>query len=190
MKKVICALYVILCSFLLSIPVHAAEADPYLQVLQQINATYGTDLQFDYVDKQAISIEEYQTFIESIAQRSAEAEASISTRQLVNSVDELSLTYSGIKTVTKDVWGGWASVFSITATYSVNENRISEFNNASINNKQPLSYKYKPDSTLPKTSTIDAGRTLTVTFTGTIQNTEGTISASNVKLYTEFSAVD
>lgn len=179
-----------LLSALVFIPIQAAEVNPYAQVLQRTNDVYATDLKFDYVDENVVSVDEFQRFVESVAEYSASTGDSAEYRQSADLADVMTSSNTEIKSSTKDVWGGWSNAFSISAEYAVNGNRIAEFRSASVNNKQPLIYRYAPNSGTPVTTIVDSGRTLTVAFNGSVQNAEDTISVSNVKLYAEFSSTD
>lgn len=188
-KRMARAMLTILFSLMLAIPVQAAESDPYDRVLEEVNNAYGTDLQMGYIDKGQVSPEEYYGFIEQVAKNSAETEEAIKNRHATEATNNYEIElYGGSKTVTKDAWGGWGNSFSITARYSTDNMKIIGFNSASVNAKSPINFMYDPNVGSPTYTFIDANRTLTVTFYGTVNNPSYTITTPNVKLYAEFTA--
>lgn len=191
MKRVTAILISLAMTMLLCTPAYAAEFvdDEYVQILNEINEEYHTDIGYGYVDKEKVSLDEYREFMETVAQYSAETDEAIRKRhnnmEVLNAGIALASTQ---RTATADVWGSWASSFAVTATYTVNGNKIVSLQSAKVKNKNILGFLYTANAGSPTSSIIDSGRTLTVTFYGTVRSIEGAISATNVKLYTEFTA--
>lgn len=193
MKKILNALLLIVLTSAFAVPVYAAEpsvADPYKAVLEQINAEYGTDLEYIPVTSDTATVEEYEAFVKMVAANSVRTENEIENRAVcLPDLNENAIaTMSSSKSVTHDTWGSWATSFSITASYNVEGNKISAFNNAYVNNKVPVLYFFQKDAGYPTHSIIDSGRTLAVTFYGTVYDSKLQFSVGNVKLYAEFNA--
>lgn len=189
MNRMIRIMLTVLFSSMLAISVRAAESDSYDRILEEINNAYGTDLQMGYIDKSQISPEEYYRFIEKVARNSAETEEAIKNRYVAETTSNYGIeSYNGTKTATKDAWGGWGNSFSITARYSTENMKITGFNSASVNAKSPINFMFDSDAGSPTYTFIDANRTLTVTFYGTVHNPSYTITTPNVELYAEFTA--
>ncbi len=195
MKKILNALLLIALTLFFTTPVYAAETnaaepDPYQAVLEQINSEYGTDLEYIPVTSDKATIEEYEAFVRMVASNSARTEDEIENRTvfLPDSNENALATMSGSKSVTHDTWGSWATSFSITASYNIDGNKISAFNDAYVNNKVPVLYFFQKDAGYPTHSIIDSGRTLAVTFYGTVYESNLQFSIGNVKLYAEFNA--
>lgn len=159
----------------------------YRLLLDNINKQYGTDIGYYPIDPSKISLAEYEDAARKIAESQRDLELMILSRtSQYDSNDIISDNLRSTKTKDKDVWNyeNWAY---ITATYDVNSNVISNPRNISIHMKPAaiaLSVSYSPNIGYPTTSIIDGGRTLAVTYYGTLNNSG--ISFSNIKFYTEY----
>ncbi len=169
----------------------------YRNALIKINHEYGTNIEFGSVDTTKVSLSDYETTAREIAAEQKALEEYIHNRNTYKGkqfyFDTFAKAKKKTKTVTKDA-SGWNG-FKISATYDVTGTKISNPRSIKVKQRVPLlSDDFTPYSG-PSSKIIDSGRTLTVTFVGSVWRTErdhqtGATSNytefKNIKLYSEF----
>lgn len=159
----------------------------YREILETVNAEYGLNLEFGSVNTATVSLTEYESTVRTVALEQKLLNELIAQRKehpLSNDAPFAEARAS--KTVTKDVWN-YTTTFTMTATYDVNSNSISNPRSFSVNRKVGAVLNgiyYTPNNGSPSTSIIDSGRTLAVTYYGTWYTKE--ITLANTKFYSEF----
>ncbi|MDR2888637.1 MAG: hypothetical protein LBV33_02220 [Lachnospiraceae bacterium] len=155
----------------------------YREMLNEINAEYGLDLGYAPVDINVISLDTYEENIRAVAIQQHELKEMIENRQ-ENSDTRLIFTRAS-KTVTKDALP--FDVFTITATYDVNGNQISNPRNMYVSGKaiNLITGEAYFVTSGPHTSIVDGGRSLLVDFYGTHITALG-IPVNNVRVHADF----
>ena len=173
-----------------SVSFNALASSPenmYKEVLEEINDTYGLDLEYCPVDTSKVSIEEYRNVVEQVAIQQRDLKNMIEKRSSLDSSNREILTRE-TKTITKSVWQeNLSGYFKITATYDVNGMNVSNPRNIYYSRTFAAIYlgiDFSPYPGYPTTSIIDSHRTLGVTYKGVY--IAGNTSLGNVTLYTEF----
>lgn len=182
-------LFMVLC-LVANIHTYAADTHTsYEMILNEINEEYGLELGYVPVDKSKISLEEYREKTTEFAIQQKELLDYINSQQVCKNVplNRATGTYVN-KTKTKDVSGTLGAYYSITAKYTVYDNKhISSYSSATLNTKAAaiLNNVYLTDLTGPELVLINTTRTLSVSYTATIHY-DSAYGYANTILYGEF----
>ena len=103
MKKIICALTLIITVLAGSINTFAATQDQYQMVWKELNEKYGMDLPIDYIDEDEISLDQFKVQAEELIKQERDTQNYIKER-LINNIMESNtlnvLSTRSTKTVT------------------------------------------------------------------------------------------
>lgn len=121
-------------SFLSMNMVAFASGDPYERILDKVNAEYGTDIEYVQVDASEVSLEEYEKVTREVAKEQKNLSDLIAYR--VECAEPIGMLLATMETkhITKDVWG-YEDKYTITATYDVEGNAVSNPRNIYANDK-------------------------------------------------------
>jgi len=154
--------------------------DEYQAAIVRINEKYGVDFKLSYIHKEQITVEEFESKLNELA-----IAQTVSNNKERFGITAESTMSTVTKTRTKDSQD-LPSHFSLTLTYDVTSNRVSNLRNAEINYKAAaiLGNVYLTNISSPTYKTLDSGRTATVKYTATVHF--DSIFGVDATLYAEY----
>ena len=170
MKKIICALTLIITVLAGSINTFAATQDQYQMVWKELNEKYGMDLPIDYIDEDEISLDQFKVQSEELIKQERDTQNYIKER-LINNIMESNtlnvLSTRSTKTVTyKKDCDALGQYYKIKATYTINGKKIVRAKSSSIIRKAAANADNVSLTNIGKVqySYLDSMRTLGVKY--------------------------